>query len=109
MYTRITSHQDWIDSIMNDDEGIASTTKQYENQPGNTLIWDDKDNSERLVVLGGWVGDVSQSNTVFMETCPITGSEIPDLPLNISHGVATVIKSNQPSIVFCGGIEANTE
>jgi len=69
---------------------------------------DDKDKSERLVVLGGWVGDVSQSNTVFMETCPITGSEIPDLPLNISHGVATVIKSNQPSIVFCGGIEANT-
>ena len=66
-------------------------------------------NIEQLVVLGGWVGNVSQSNTVFMESCPLMDSEIADLPLNISHGVGTIIDSGNgsgASIIICGGIEA---
>ena len=106
LYTRITSHGDWIESIMNDE--AIETPKWNGNELMNIQIEDEKDRQERLVVLGGWVGNVSQSNTVFMETCPIKGSEIPDLPVNISHGVASVIRSDAPSIVYCGGIEANS-
>jgi len=106
LYTRITSHGDWIESIMNDE--AIETPKWNGNELMNIQIEDEKDRQERLVVLGGWVGNVSQSNTVFMETCPIKGSEIPDLPVNISHGVASAIRSDAPSIVYCGGIEANS-
>ena len=67
------------------------------------------DVSERLVVLGGWVGNVSQSSNVFMESCPIEGNQIPDMPRNISHGVAAYLPNSlSPSLLFCGGLIPET-
>ena len=67
------------------------------------------DVSERLVILGGWVGNVSQSSNVFMESCPIEGNQIPDMPRNISHGVAAYLPNSlPPSLLFCGGLIPET-
>ena len=57
----------------------------------------------RLVVLGGWVGNGSKSNSVFMEACPARRSQIPDLPKNISHGVGAFLPNPLNSILICGG------
>merc|ERR1712106_210599 len=88
-----------------------TTSKVSTNERFNKTQYDyEIDLTERLVVLGGWVGNESQSDTVFMEACPVLGSEIPDLPRNISHGVGTVIQSEDglsTSIILCGGMEAN--
>ena len=48
---------------------------------------------ERIVVMGGWIGNISQSNLVFMESCDIAAAQIPDLPANISHSVGVVVPS----------------
>jgi secreted trypsin-like serine protease len=107
MYTNIMTHRDWIQNIIEDDT-TETKMKKEENDGRNIEVYDIENISERLVVLGGWVGNVSQSDTVFMETCPVQGSDIPDLPLNISHGVAAVVKSKTSSIIFCGGIQAHS-
>eukprot|EP00092_Neocalanus_flemingeri_P094841 GFUD01120628.1.p1 GENE.GFUD01120628.1~~GFUD01120628.1.p1 ORF type:complete len:755 (-),score=146.20 GFUD01120628.1:34-2277(-) len=114
MYTNIMSHIDWIQQIMENESILYTTENKNDNGEGRFdtegVSGDEADVSERLIVLGGWVGDVSQSNTVFMESCPVLGSEIPDLPQNISHGVGTIVKSgngSRSSVVFCGGIQAD--
>ena len=57
------------------------------------------------------MGNARQSNLVFMESCPVENSQIPDLPKNVSHGVAVVVPSDGltlPSVLFCGGLLPKT-
>ena len=136
VYTSVFPHLDWIQAYMNRPSCSetwstcnATCTKEgfqtrlchnggrETRQCAQLQCEVDGDNSAikvRAVLLGGWVGNRSKTSTVFMESCPEEGSQIPDLPRKISHGVGAYLPastSKVPSdslLLMCGGFDLDT-